>query len=210
MEKTPPDTTSDANRLPRASCPPLRVHFGGSWVPFWRPRLPRASPAGPGNPPPGGPNNYIARDLGPQGDPGAPREPREASGSQFGSNSRASGGDVRHFFPSPNASRKLLRDRFLFIPLASPTKRYKRQRDATRDPRNWRSFPRQTSPSMWLEPLSRAGRAPPHLRLLPGSSFATVFGSPPLRRQQSATKDNATQHENQGTGEVFPGRVGEG
>ena len=147
MKKTLPDTTSDANRLPRASCPPLRVHFGGFWVPFWRPRLPRASPEGPGSPPEGGQIRTSPETLRPQGGPGAPREPREASGRQFGSNFGASGRDVRHFFPSPNASRKLLRDRFLFIP---------------------------------------------------------------LRRQQSATKDNATQHETLGTGEVFLCRVGEG
>ena len=104
---------------------------------------PGPPPRAPGAPHRGGQIITSPETLGPQGGPGAPREPREASGSQFGSNSRASGGDVRHFFPSPNASRKLLRDRFLFIPLASPTKRYKRQRDATRDPRNWRSFPRQ-------------------------------------------------------------------
>ena len=42
-----------------------------------------------------------------------------------------------------------------------------------------------------------------HLRLLPASSLATVFSFIPLRRQQSATKDNATQHETLGTGEVF-------
>ena len=30
------------------------------------------------------------------------------------------------------------------------------------------------------------------------------------RRRESAKKDNATQHETQGTGEVYPGRVGEG
>ena len=147
MKKTLPETTSHANRLPRASWPPPGVHFCVFWVPFWRPRLPRVSPEGPGSPPPGGQNYYTPRARGPSGGPGAPRDAPggiwEAIWLQFWSlRERFSA-----LFPSPNASRKLLRDPFLFNP---------------------------------------------------------------LRRQQSATKDNATQHEIQGTGEVFPGRVGEG
>ena len=103
-------------------------HFGAQSSPGAPPRAPGA--------PPGGSKKLDAR--GAQGLPGAPRE---ASGRQFRSNFEPSGRDFRHFFllrmPPGSSFATILQ------PLTPPRKRQKRQRDATRDPRNWRSFPRQ-------------------------------------------------------------------